>query len=218
MGYDGPEPLNEFEGEENWNEPVKMVKSDHGSTESGASSPKLSEREDAAFRIWWDKYMAADSPERVKMTREKLGAVSAGDEAYDCYFPEAVYELEGKLRDEQYVASLEELFNRRPDVFSLSTDCHARSMMLEYLAQRGFDDVGRLVKRYARELNKLTDPFFSLMSTLRLSGRADAAQALIEAAADRLGDSQLMYWAVQKVWDWIMFTHFQRAVATSSRI
>lgn len=214
LRVDGPEPFNDSDEPEVWSEPDETGKSGRASSESGGSGSKLSEREDAALRLWWDKYMAADGPERLKMTREKLETVSADDEAYDCYFPESVYELEMKLPGEQYVAFLEELLERRPDVFSLSADWYTRSMVLEYLAQQRFDDVDGLLKRYAQELNKITDPFFSLMSAIRLSGRADAAQVLIEAAADRLEDSGLMYWAVQEVWDWIMFAHFQHAVAT----
>ena len=124
-----------------------------------------------------------------------------------------VYELESQLPSAEYVAFLEELHDLRPDVYALSAGWHARAMVFEYLAQGQTAQVDRVVMRLAGEMKEIGDAFFSLTSTIRLAGRSEAAQALIDAAVKQLEGSSLMYWAVDEVIDWAMFAHYQRCVA-----
>lgn len=84
--------------------------------------------------IWWGKYSNVDGTTRMEMTREKLTTVLPEDAEYEDFFPEAVYELESKLPGKQYVAFLEELYEMRHDVFSMSADWYVRSMVFEYVA------------------------------------------------------------------------------------
>ncbi len=127
-----------------------------------------------------------------------METVTADDDVFQHLFPEAVFELESKLPGRQYVAFLEELYETRREVFSLSADWTVRSMVFEYLAQERLDDVDRVALALATNLQEIGEPFFSLLSTIRLAGRADAAQALINAAIGKMDDSSLMYWAVDE--------------------
>lgn len=166
--------------------------------------------------LWWGKYSQADSSARLQMTREKLGAVSPDDEAYKDFFPEAIYELESKLAPKDYVAFLEELYASHPDAFALNADWNGRSMVFEYLAQERLDDVDRSVIRLSEGLTEIGEPFFSLMSTIRLAGRMEASQALIDSAVKLLDSSSLMYWAVDKIIEWAMFAHYRQCAAAGA--
>lgn len=66
----------------------------------------------------------------MSRSRVCLTTVSPEDAEYKDFFPEAIDELESKLPGEQYVAFLEELYETRHDVFSLSADWHVRRWSL----------------------------------------------------------------------------------------
>jgi len=173
------------------------------------SEPKRPEREPTPFDLWWEAYTAADGNERLRMTREKLATVQPDDEWYDVVFPEAVDELQTKLSDQEFVAFLEEIEQSRPDVFAISAQWNVWSMAFLYIAEERFEDLNRAVCRLADELREFDAPLFSLISLLRLAGRTEPAQRLIDVATARLGGSGLMYWAVDELIEWALFDRYQ---------
>ena len=178
-----------------------------------ADGPVDSEQDDDPLSIWWREFDAADGAARLHMVREKLEVLSPDDEDYEHVFPEAVHDLEGKLSSEEYVAFLEELVTAHPANFAMGADWHTTSMVSEYLDQNRMQDVDRVVMSMAEGMKEIGGPFFALVSTLRLAGRTDASQAMVDAAAALLDDSDLMPRAVGDILDWALFPHYQRCVA-----
>jgi hypothetical protein len=162
--------------------------------------------------LWWGRFSNADGVARLQLTREKLDTVRAGDDAYGDYFPEAIYELEMQLPSHEFVSFLEELDHLRPDVFALSADWHASSMVQQYFAQGRSADIDRAAIRLADSLKKIDEPFFNLMYTLRLAGKRDVAQQLIDVAVKQLNNSGLTYWAVEEILEWALFSPYQQCV------
>lgn len=193
-----------------------MEKLDAALSEVSPEREKMPRTEESEAELWWGRYSKADGAACLTMTREKLHTICGDDESYNDYFPDAVYELERKLSSTEYVAFLEELHESYPDIYAQSADWHARSMVSEYLAQGKPDEVDRVAMGLANELTKVDDPFFSLMTTVRLAGRAESAQALIDAAVNHLPNSELMYWAVDEILEWAMFAPYQRCVAAGA--
>jgi hypothetical protein len=174
-----------------------------------------SRQDNSPLGIWWREYQAADGETRLQMVREKLDVIPSDHEDYKQLFPEAVSELEAKLSCDTFVSFLEELASAHPDVFAMNADWHTRSMVFEYLAQNRMQDIDRVVSALAAKLKEIDSPFFSLVSTLRLSG-SDAAQSLIDAAFPLIDDAELMYWAVGEIHEWALFPSYQRCIAAGA--
>ena len=161
---------------------------------------------------WWEDYEADDGEGRLRMTREKLQTVQPDEPWYEAVFPEAVDELQGELTGEQYAAFLEEVEQTRPDVFALGSTWYVRSMAFEYVASDRLDDLDRVIGRLAQAMKEVDDPFFSLMSLIRLAGRTEAAKQLIDAAMALLDESGLTGWAQEEIIAWAMFAPYQECV------
>ena len=114
------------------------------------------------------------------------------------------------------LAFLEEVRKTRNDVFDLNADWNIRAMVFEYLAQGRLDEVDAAAWSLAESLEDVSEPFFSLMTTLRLAGRATAAEPLVNKAMRLLPKSKLMYWAVDELLGWAMFHAYQRCLAAGA--
>ncbi len=191
--------------EERWLEPAERVP---GPPASLAAKP----RDATPIDLWWEDFSHSDVDQRLFLVREKLDTVQPGDDWYDAIFPEATDELQSALSRERYVAFLEELDQTRPDVFALGLDWNTRTMAFEYVATDRLDELDDAVGRLADEIQKIDEPFFSLMSLVRLAGRTEVADRLIDAATSIRGESGLMPWAVDELITWAMFTPYQTCV------
>lgn len=160
----------------------------------------------------WKEYSNADGPERLQMTREKLTTVSRDDDWFNALFPEAITELETKLPDSQYVAFLEQLRDEYPDVFELAADWHTRSMVFHYVSEGRLEEIDRAAEFLAARMASISDPFFSLISMVRLAGCAEAAQKLIDAAMPLIENSDLIDWAVDELIELAMHGPFQTCI------
>ena len=178
----------------------------------GAATRQQPERANTPIDDWWEKYEAADGKERLRMTREKLETVQPDDEWYEAIVPEAISELEGPLSEAEYVAFLEELHMTRPDVFAESADWNVRSMAYFYVAEERWEDLDRVIVRFADEMTETSEAFYSLMSLVRLVGRAGPTQRLIDATISLKTFAELMSWAVNTLIEWALFTRFQACV------
>jgi len=177
-----------------------------------AAAPTPSARESTPIENWWEDYLAAAAAEQLRMVRDKLETVYPDDEWYEALFPEAIHELEKGLSEAEYVAFLEELRTTRPGVFSESEDWHARSMAFFYIAEERWQDLDRAMRQFADGMSQVHEAFFSVVSMIRLAGRVDASQRLIDAAIspDTFGD--LMPRAVNELIEWAMFSRYQACV------
>jgi len=189
---------------------------DDGNASQAASPrpPQLTKREESELIRWWHNYAAANGKTRLAMTRDQLDTISPGENVHTSYFPEAILELESQLPSRDYVAFLEEIRESHHDVFRKNSDWFTRSMLHEYLACDRKSDVDRAVAVLSSELPELSQPFFSLVSTLRLAGRAEAAQSLLDAAAKKLNESELQPWAVNDINRWEMFRYLHECVCS----
>ena len=174
--------------------------------------PALPEREPTPMEDWWEHFTNAGGSEQLRMFRDKLETMQAGDEWYEYLVPEAVNELENKLSEAEHVAFLEDLWVTHPVVFAESAEWHVCSLAFFYTAQARWEDLDRVVLGYADEMAKVEEPFFVLMSLVRLTGRAQAAQRLIDATMSLNALSKLMPWAIDKLIEWAMFARYQACV------
>jgi hypothetical protein len=85
-------------------------------------------------------------------------------------------------------------------------------MAFEYVASDRLDDLDLAVGRLAQTMEKIDEPFFSLMSLIRLAGRTEAAKQLVDAAMASVRKSGLLYWAVEEIIAWSLFTVYQECV------
>lgn len=158
---------------------------------------------------WWDEYSDADGHGRLQMVREKLATVSPDEDGFESLFPEAIMELESKLPESDYVAFLEQLRDEHPAVFEIALDWNTQSLVSHYVAENRMEDVDRATEYLAGRMEHVSDPFFSLLSMIRLAGRANAAQMLIDAAAPSFHKSDLTYSAVNELVEWAMHAPVQ---------
>lgn len=168
--------------------------------------------EEKQIHRWWQVYKRADGETRLQMAREKLDSLDPDDEQFEAFFPDAISEVEPKLGRERYVAFLEEIRDRWPRVFSQEIDWNVWQMAFVYVAEGRWSDLERAVVHMAEEMKKVREPFFSLVSYLRLANRGSEVQRLAEAAI-RLQDSwDLMPWAVDDILVWALFQPYQEFV------
>lgn len=188
---------------------------------STSANPARPVRERTPTDDWWDDYSDADGQGRLQMLREKLELVQPGDDWYPAIIPDAIDDLENSLSAAEYVAFLEELRVSRPDVFAESMDWHTRSMALFYVASQRWEDLDRAVEYFADRLTKVDEPLFSLMSLVRLAGRSEPAQKLIDAVMSPDVKTNVMPWAFEELLQWALFAKYQtcvRAGATEEAI
>ena len=161
---------------------------------------------------WWNDYSGADGPQRLQMTRDKLLTVSLDDDWFESLFPEAISDLRRELPECEYVAFLEELCDEHPDVFALDADWHASSMVSYYISEGRMEDVDRATKALASMVKNVSSPFFSLISLVRLAGRAEAAQRLMEAVTPLIDELDLMPWAIDELIELTLFEPVQACI------
>ncbi len=180
---------------------------------SNRSPPRREEtEEEKQINRWWREYKEADGETRLQMAREKLAALNPEDEQFEAYFPDAISEVEPRLGRERYVAFLEEIRDRWPRVFVQEIDWNVWQMAFVYVADQRWPDLERAVGQMAEELKEVREPFFSLVSFLRLANRGSEVQRLADAAV-RLRDTwELMSWAVDEIISWALFQPYQEFV------
>ena len=103
------------------------------------------------------------------------------------------------MPENEYVAFLEQLRDEHPDIFAMENDWHARSMVLYYVGEGRMEEIDRTAKALASQMESVSDSFFSIISMVRLAGRAEAAQALMDAVIPLVGESDLVPWAVDEL-------------------
>jgi len=173
------------------------------------TTPEPPERERTEIDEWWDRFADADVAEQVSMVREKLETVQPGDDWYSAVVLDSVHELENSLSESEYVAFLEELRTGHAAVFNDSVDWKTRSLVFFYAAEERWDDLDRAVLHYADAMTEVGEPFFSIMSLIRLVGRAQPAQRLIDAAMSPDTERDLMSWAIDELFEWKLFAQRQ---------
>lgn len=134
--------------------------------------------EEKQIHRWWQEYKHGDGETRLQMAREKLDSLDPDDEQFEAFFPDAISEVEPKLGRERYVAFLEEIRDRWPRVFSQEIDWNVWQMAFVYVAEGRWSDLERAVVHMAEEMKKVREPFFSLVSYLRLANRGFQLQRL----------------------------------------
>ena len=174
--------------------------------------PREETEEEKLIGRWWQQYEDADGETRLQMAREKLAALEPDDEQFEAFFPDAISEVEPQLGRERHVAFLEEIRDRWPRVFSQEIDWNVWQMAFVYVADQRWPDLERAVGQMAEELKEVREPFFSVVSFLRLANRGSEVQRLADAAI-RLQDAwELMPWAVDDIFGWALFQPYQEFV------
>jgi hypothetical protein len=174
--------------------------------------PREETEEEKQIRCWWQEYRHADGERRLQMAREKLAALDPDDEQFEAFFPDAISEVESKTSRERYVEFLEEIRDRWPRVFCREIDWNVWQMAFVYVAEQRWPDLERAVDHMSDELKDVREPFFSLVSLLRLANRGSEVQRLVDAAV-RLRDSwDLMPWAVDEIFGWTLLRPCQEFV------
>lgn len=188
---------------------AKRAKSAHVARSIPAPPPREETEEEKRVRLWWEEYTEADGETRLQMAREKLAALDPDDEQFEAFFPEAVSEVEPQLGPERYVAFLEEIRDRWPRVFAEDIDWNVWQMAFVYVADQRGADLERAVGQLAAELKAVGEPFFSLISYLRLANRGAEVQRLLDAAVRLENSGDLMPWAVDEIYGWSLFQPYQ---------
>ncbi len=160
---------------------------------------------------WWEFFEAAPADEQLRMLRDKLEA-GQPDEEWHEVITEAIHDLESDLSAAQYVAFLEELRTKHPDTFAERAGWHARSMTFFYIAEERWEDLDNAIRQFANEMDKVGDGFFSTVSLLRLAGRQEAAQRLIDRAVPLLDNQDFLPWAVNRLIEGSLFARYQACV------
>jgi hypothetical protein len=181
-----------------------------------SAAPALPERERTPMDEWWEEFADAGGEQQLQMFRDKLETMQPGDEWYEYLVPEAIFELESGLSKAEYVAFLEELRETHPAVFAESADWHARSLAFFYAAQERWEDLDRAMLNYANGMTEVGQPFFSVMSLIRLAGRAQPAQRLIDAAMSLDAFDGLTPWAINNLIEWAVFARYQECVESGA--
>jgi hypothetical protein len=174
--------------------------------------PAVPERERTPMDEWWEEFADTEGEQQLRMFRDKLDTMQPGDEWYEYLVPEAIHELERGLSETEYVALLEELRETHPAVFAESAEWHVRTLAFFYTAEKRWEDLDRAILNYADGMNEVGEPFFSVMSLIRLAGRTRAAQRLIDAAMPLATEGGLMPWAIDELIEWAMFARYQECV------
>ena len=85
-------------------------------------------------------------------------------------------------------------------------------MAFVYVANQRWPDLERAVGQMAEELKEVREPFFSVVSFLRLANRGSEVQRLADAAI-RLQDSrEFMSWAGDDIFGWALFQPYREFV------
>lgn len=176
------------------------------------AAPALPKSEPTPREEWWGEFADAGSEQQLRMFREKLGTMQPGDEWYEYLVPEAIHELESGLSETEYVAFLDELRETYPAVFAEGAEWHVRTLAFFYTAEKRWENLDRAILDYANGMNEVGEPFFSVMSLVRLAGRTRAAQRLIDAAMSPATQSGLMPWAIDELIEWAVFPRYQECV------
>ncbi len=168
---------------------------------------------EAEADAWWDKFSDADGPESMRMIQEQLELLSQDDPRFERYFPESIHELECKLSVNEYVAVLEELMLDQPEVMKLAPDWFTYPMLFAYLKEERWEQVDTAVHWLAENMKAIDVVLFSIVPALRLAGREENVQRLIEAALPLISKTDLLPWAIDEVIDQVAFFPLQECVA-----
>jgi len=179
---------------------------------AASALPALPERERTPMDFWWEEFADAGGEQQLSMFREKLGTMQPGDEWYEYLVPEAIFELERSFSEAEYVDFLEELRATHPAVFGDGAEWHVRKLAFFYTTETRWEDLDRAILDYAEGMTEVGEPFFGVMSLIRLAGRTRAAQRLIDAAMPLAEQSGLMPWAIDDLIEWAVYARYQECV------
>lgn len=169
-------------------------------------------QEDPEIQKWWDQYFEADGSQRLAMVREKLDGEL--DESWkEAIFPEAIYEAESKADLSEYVGLLERLAAEHPDIYSEDLHWFQRSRISHYLASGEQDKILTTIQQDAASMTKTGEAFYGTVSMLRLADQTDAADTLANAGLRVIDSEQLMPWARQEIFLFVLFRHLRQCAS-----
>lgn len=178
----------------------------------GESSPGAPTPEDSAIDQWWERYSKAGEKQRLSMVRDKLSD-PLDDQWREALFPEAVFEAERASDLSDYVALLENLAAEHRELYDTGLPWFLQSRIRHYLAVGDHEKIASAVRQDAADVNEVKEPYFALMSTLRLAGLDGPADELATAGLNALSEGELMPWAENELFHSRMDAHVRRCVA-----
>ncbi len=198
----------------------RSVGQDEETANDGLSVDGIDAAENPHIRQWWDDYLAAEPPRRLEMVQAKLGE-DLDEEWREAIFPESVFEAENDSEPAKYVNLLETLAEQHRDLYRLGLSWFLRSRVSHYLATDQTQQIDHVVTADSADMEETNESFYGTVSMLRLAGLASAADELAQAGFRCIKEGQLMPWAMDEIFHFVMDRHVRACVqagATSESI
>lgn len=135
---------------------------------------------------WQDRYRVSNLAGRLDMLRALLAEDHALEFYTDINFVGAVLQApEGSGREDAYVAFLEEMFTRRPEVFKLGEDWFVRLLAYAYIRGGRERDVALLLPALFGSDCEPHEAGFDLLDLIRLAGLEGESRGLTFAMLEQ---------------------------------
>jgi hypothetical protein len=177
--------------------------------------PEVERQGNPEIHAWWDRYMAAAGNGRAEMVIERLQE-PLDDEWQEALFPEAVFEAETHADSDRYLELLELLANQHRELYRTGLLWFLRSRVPALLSRGEEDAVARIVSEDATEMIETGEAFYGTVAMLRLANLESVADELAAAGFRVMDDEQLMPWAIEEIFHWILFQRVRECIAAEA--
>ena len=155
---------------------------------------------------WYDRYRVSSLAGRLDMLRALLAEDHAPEFYTDIEFVSAVLEApEGRTGEDAYIAFLEEMLTRRPEVFKLGEDWIVRQLAYAYIRSGRDRDVARLLPALFGSDCEPHEAAFDLVDLIRLAGLEEESRGLTFAMLEQTAHGDYMGWAIEELVEFALF-------------
>lgn len=157
---------------------------------------------------WYDRYRGVSLADRLDMLRALLAEDHPAEFYTDIEFVSAVLEAPRDLGDEDngaYIAFLEEMLARRPEVFNLGADWFVRQIAYAYVRGGRDRDIARLLPPLLGDEYEPHEAVFDLEDLFRLADLSEESRRLTFAMLKQTGHGGYMGWAIEELIEFAVF-------------
>lgn len=172
------------------------------------SAPEPPPRPRDEWDDWYDRYRVSSLADRLDMLRALLAEDHPPEFYTDIEFVSAVLEAPRYVDDADdaaYIAFLEEMFTRRPEVFNLGVDWFVRQMAYAYVRGGRERDIRRLLPPLLGDEYEPQEAVFDLEDLIRLVGLSEESRRLTFAMLKQTGHGGYMGWAIEELIEFAVF-------------
>ncbi len=181
---------------------------------TGEPACELPEREregNPEIHQWWDRYMSAKGNGRTEMIIERLNE-PLSDEWRESLFPEAVFEAESGADGDRYLALLALLAREHRELYHTGLLWYLRSRVQHLLAVGKESDIANVVSTDVVDMTETGDAMYGTVAILRLANLESEADELAAAGFRIMDNSNLMQWAVEEIFHWVLFKRVRQCI------